>query len=56
MRETLKDYMKKTHNVGREFDELVVTSGAQQVMDLTTKSLCNAGMWSSARLPALSAP
>ena len=24
--------MKKTHNVGREFDELVVTSGAQQVM------------------------
>ena len=43
LRETLKDYMKKTHNVGREFDELVVTSGAQQVMDLTTKSLCNAG-------------
>ena len=24
LRETLKDYMKKTHNVGREFDELVV--------------------------------
>ena len=43
LRETLKDYMKKTHNVGREFDELVVTSGAQQVMDLTTKALCNAG-------------
>ena len=35
--------MKETHNVGREFDDVLITSGAQQVMDLLTKSLCNEG-------------
>lgn len=43
LRNRLKAYMKKTHNIGREFDELIITSGAQQVMDLSTKSLCNEG-------------
>jgi len=43
LRNRLKAYMKETHNIGREFDELVITSGAQQVMDLSTKALCNEG-------------
>lgn len=43
LRTHLKEYMKKNHNVGRAFDDLVITSGAQQVMDLTTKSLCDEG-------------
>jgi 2-aminoadipate transaminase len=43
LRDHLKRYMKEKHNVGHAFDELVITSGAQQVMDLTTKSLCNDG-------------
>ncbi len=43
LRETLKAYMKNRHNIGRDFDDLVVTSGAQQVMDLATKSLVNEG-------------
>lgn len=43
LREHLRDYMKKTHNVGRDFDDLIVTSGAQQIMDLFTKSILNEG-------------
>ncbi len=43
LRARMKEYMKKSHAVGREFDELIITSGAQQVMDLTTKALCNEG-------------
>ena len=43
LRDTLKDYMKNSYNIGREFDDLIVTSGAQQVMDLLTKSVCNEG-------------
>lgn len=43
LRDRLKTYMKETHNIGREFDELVITSGAQQVMDLSTKAICNEG-------------
>ncbi len=39
----LKKYMKEKHNVGRDFDELIVTSGAQQVMNLATMVLCNRG-------------
>lgn len=35
--------MKNKFNIGRDFDELIVTSGAQQVMDLATKSLVNEG-------------
>ncbi|MBW7571534.1 aminotransferase-like domain-containing protein [Caproiciproducens faecalis] len=43
LREHLSSYMKKTHGVGRDFDNILITSGAQQVMDLATKSLCNEG-------------
>lgn len=44
LRSRLSSYMKKRHNVGRDFDDLLITSGAQQVMDLATKALLiNAG-------------
>ena len=43
LRETLRSYMKEKHRVGRDFDDVLITSGAQQVMDLLTKSMCNAG-------------
>lgn len=43
LRDQLGRYMKEKHNVGREFDQVLITSGAQQVMDLATKSLCNEG-------------
>ena len=43
LRELLAQTMKQKYNIGREFDSLLVTSGAQQVMDLATKSLCNEG-------------
>lgn len=43
LRDTLKSYMKDSYNIGRDFDDLIVTSGAQQVMDLITKSTCNEG-------------
>lgn len=43
LRETIAGSMRKKHRVGREFDRVLVTSGAQQVMDLAAKSLCNEG-------------
>lgn len=43
LRQTLTDYMKTRHNVGRDFDDLLVTSGAQQAADLMAKSLLNEG-------------
>ncbi len=43
LRQTIRDYMKRTHNIGRDFDDVLITSGAQQVMDLLTKSMCNSG-------------
>ncbi|MGN1050833.1 MAG: PLP-dependent aminotransferase family protein, partial [Acutalibacteraceae bacterium] len=43
LRETLKKYMKEHHNAINENDDLLITSGAQQIMDLLTKSLCNEG-------------
>ncbi|MBQ3928848.1 MAG: PLP-dependent aminotransferase family protein [Clostridia bacterium] len=43
LRKAVGDYMKKTYNVGTDRDELIITSGAQQVMDLLTKSTVNEG-------------
>ena len=43
LRERISTYMKQKHNIGRDFDSLLITSGAQQVMDLATKALCNEG-------------
>ena len=43
LRKYLKDYLKKRHGIGRGFDSILITSGAQQVMDLAAKSLINEG-------------
>ncbi len=43
LREFIRDYMKTRHNIGREFDDVLVTSGAQQIMELCAKVLCNEG-------------
>lgn len=43
LRKQLKDYMLEKHSIGKEFDDLIITSGAQQIMDLAAKSLCNEG-------------
>ncbi len=44
LRKTLKQYMaNKHHSFKEELDELIITTGAQQVMDLATKVLCNEG-------------
>jgi 2-aminoadipate transaminase len=43
LRKCVADYMKKNHGVGREFDRILITSGAQQVMDMAAKALCNEG-------------
>lgn len=43
LREHLSSYMREKHGVGREFDGILITSGAQQVMDLAAKSLVNEG-------------
>ena len=41
LREYLKDYLKSSQNIGSEKDEILITSGAQQVMDLCSKALLN---------------
>ena len=43
LREFLKDYMKTKHNVGTDCDDILITSGAQQIMDLASKSVLNEG-------------
>ncbi len=40
---TITEWMKNKENIGRSFDSTLVVSGATQVMDLTTKVLCNEG-------------
>lgn len=41
--ERLTKFVKDRYNIGKDFDSLIVTSGAQQVMDLATKALCDLG-------------
>ncbi len=43
LREYLKEYMKKKYSVGGEGDTLLITSGAQQTVDLVTKALVDPG-------------
>jgi len=43
LRNHLKQYLKEKYNIGAQTDDLIITSGAQQIMDLATKSLCNEG-------------
>lgn len=41
LRKTVKKYMSEKFNVGTDEDDIIITSGAQQVIDLTTKVLVN---------------
>ena len=43
LRQHLAAYMKEKYRVGSEDDDVLITSGAQQVMDLLTKTLLNEG-------------
>ncbi|MDE5753073.1 MAG: PLP-dependent aminotransferase family protein [Oscillospiraceae bacterium] len=43
LRELLKGRMQQQQNFNPDRDELMITSGAQQVMELACKSLCNPG-------------
>ena len=43
LRERVRADIKSRLGIGADFDELIITSGAQQVADLATKVLCNEG-------------
>ena len=43
LRDRMKEFMRDRYHSFRNFDELIITSGAQQVMELATKSLCDEG-------------
>lgn len=43
LRRYMADYMKKKYSVGDDNDEIIITSGAQQVMNLVTKVFVNRG-------------
>ena len=43
LRATLKSYLGTKHGIIKDFDDLIITSGAQQCMDLVAKVLCNEG-------------
>lgn len=43
LRQHLMEYMKKEHNTGSDNDDIIITTGAQQIMDLCSKALINEG-------------
>ncbi len=43
LREFISKYMKEKHSVGSENDDILITSGAQQIMDLASKAILNEG-------------
>lgn len=43
LRDALKKYLRETYNVYKDFDDLIIVSGAQQCMDLVTRVLVNEG-------------
>ncbi|MBQ7289002.1 MAG: PLP-dependent aminotransferase family protein [Clostridia bacterium] len=43
LRDFLRLDLKRRWNIGTQEDDLIITAGAQQVMDLCTKALCNEG-------------
>ena len=43
LRDYLKGYLKDKYGVGTEDDDILITTGAQQIMDFATKSLVNEG-------------
>ncbi|MFI3325718.1 MAG: PLP-dependent aminotransferase family protein [Clostridia bacterium] len=43
LKETLVNYMSEKHSVGSDDDDILITSGAQQIADLLSKSMLNEG-------------
>lgn len=43
LRTYLKQHLKDNHGAGMDFDDVLITSGAQQVMELSAKVLCDDG-------------
>jgi 2-aminoadipate transaminase len=43
LRELMKERLKSKYGIGREFDELIIVSGAQQGIDLTARVLAESG-------------
>lgn len=43
LRQHLMEYMKNEHNTGSDIDDIIITTGAQQIMDLCSKALINEG-------------
>ena len=43
LRKAVAERMKSRYNIGTDNDDIIITSGAQQVMDLITKSTVNEG-------------
>ena len=43
LRDYLKTYLLKKHSIGKDFDNLIITSGAQQAISLSAMVLCNVG-------------
>ncbi len=39
----IKDYMLRKYHIGGDFTEVMITSGAQQAIELTAKALCDMG-------------
>ncbi len=43
LRKTLTDYLRNKLNIGSKSDNLIITSGAQQAVELSCKVMCNEG-------------
>lgn len=43
LRDKLKADLKTRHNIGEDFDELIITSGAQQGIEIACKVMCDPG-------------
>jgi 2-aminoadipate transaminase len=52
LRQHLTAYLKEKSGIGSENDDLIITSGAQQIMDLFTKSMVDEGTPFCVNLPA----
>ena len=55
LRDITRERISRKYSVGGEGDDLIITSGGQQTIELAAKVLLNEAMWSSVRSPALSA-
>lgn len=43
LRDTVRDWLARREKIGADGDDLLIVSGATQIMDLVTKVLCNEG-------------